>query len=230
MLRLALIFPGKSNLLTTRCEMFSERLCELQGAIKSCIFLDGSQHELIENDALESAFCLIEKTRASGGVVYVIGNGGSAGIASHFSTDLMKSLEIASSTLFDSNLMTCLGNDYGYATVFSYPLSHLLKPHDLLVAISSSGKSPNILSAVEVARSKQVPVITLSGFSKENPLKKLGTLNFWIDRCDYGLVETAHFFLLHTIADLWNRRHLTENKNAEFSRNCTEENQAFTRH
>jgi D-sedoheptulose 7-phosphate isomerase len=99
--------------------------------------------------------------------------------------------------------MTCLGNDYGYEQVFSYPLEKLLKPQDLLVAISSSGKSPNIIKAVETALSVQVSVVTLSGFSSQNPLRSLGDLNFWVNRTDYGLVETSHFFLLHAIVDLW---------------------------
>src|SRR5690606_15470472 len=141
-------------------------------------------------EALKQAHDLIRKTKQNGGIVYVIGNGGSAGIASHFSNDLMKALQIPSQTFYDSNLLTCLANDIGYQNVFSYPLDLMLKPQDLLVAISSSGESPNILNAGEIARSHNAALMTLSGFNASNPLRAMGDLNFWVDRKDYGLVET----------------------------------------
>jgi D-sedoheptulose 7-phosphate isomerase len=184
--------------------MFTNRFVELTGALTSCMYTAQSG-PISEEQALKMALDMIFETRSQNGIVYVIGNGGSAGIASHFSNDLMKALQIPSLTLYDSNLMTCLSNDIGYENIFSYPLEKLLKPNDLLVAISSSGKSPNILKAVEVAISRKAQLMTLSGFLENNPLRVLGRLNFWIDRSDYGLVETAHFFLLHTIIDLWDK-------------------------
>jgi len=175
-------------------------------AVSSCSYTAGSNRPIPEEEALRSFKARIRTTAARQGIVYVIGNGGSAGIASHFSNDLMKACGIPSQTLYDSNLMTCLSNDIGYENVFSYPLQKLLKPQDLLVAISSSGKSPNILKAAEVALTRSAPLVTLSGFSSENPLRSMGELNFWIGRMDYGLVEAAHFFLLHTVIDLWNKQ------------------------
>lgn len=131
----------------------------------------------------------------------MIGNGGSAGIASHFHTDLVKTLKIPAQTLYDANLMTCLGNDYGYEHIFSSSLQLVMRPQDLLVAISSSGKSPNILNAAKTAREKKAGLFTLSGFAEDNPLRQIGDLNYYINIADYGLVETGHFFLLHTIID-----------------------------
>jgi D-sedoheptulose 7-phosphate isomerase len=181
---------------------FSNRFQELKAAIAACTY--ASQSALLtEEEALRDACMLLAKTGEQNGIVYVIGNGGSSGIASHFCNDLMKALGIASQTLFDSNLMTCLSNDLGYENVFSYPLEKLLKPMDLLIAISSSGKSKNILNAANITRSRNSKLITLSGFHAENPLRQLGDLNFYIPRHDYGLVETAHFFLLHSIVDLF---------------------------
>ncbi len=188
--------------------MFSKRFSDLNAAIASCVYSD-QERVFLEDDALQSFYRMMAETVAKQGVIYVIGNGGSAGIASHFSNDLMKALQIPSQTLYDSNLMTCLANDIGYENVFSYPLERLIKSNDLLVAISSSGQSPNILKAVDAAQAKSAAVITLSGFKADNSLRKQGNLNFWIDRCDYGLVETAHFFLLHTVIDLWGKVPLT---------------------
>lgn len=193
--------------------MFSARFQDLKLALESCVYTQ-KESSIQETEAFHSAIKWIQTTAQNQGIVYVIGNGGSAGIASHFSNDLMKALRIPSQTLYDSNLMTCLANDIGYENVFSYPLEKFLKPSDLLVAISSSGKSPNILKGAEVALSRKTPLITLSGFLEKNPLRKLGNLNFWVDRCDYGLVETAHFFLLHTIIDLWNK---SDSKTAEYA-------------
>lgn len=197
--------------------MFSSRFKDLAGAVDSSKYYT-QKGGITEGEALQLAFKMIALARFQNGIVYVIGNGGSAGIASHFSTDLIKSLQIPSQTLYDSNLMTCLSNDMGYENVFSYPLGKLLKPADLLVAISSSGKSPNIVKAAETALSRQASLLTLSGFSEQNPLRKLGHLNFWVDRCDYGLVETAHFFLLHTIIDLWNKNPSLKREHAQ---NCS---------
>ena len=135
------------------------------------------------------------------GIVYVIGNGGSAGIASHFCTDLLRTLKIASATLTDASALTCFANDFGFENVYKMPLQKNLKSHDLLVAISSSGKSQNIIEAVKLAKEKKTAVMSFSGFDPNNPLRKLGDLNFWLDSHDYGLVEMGHFFLLHTIVD-----------------------------
>ena len=185
--------------------MFSKRFRDLAGAFESTVYTD-SKGTIAEGAALEKAFDLLGSVQKNQGIAYVIGNGGSAGIASHFSTDLIKSLKIPSMTLFDSNLMTCLSNDWGYEKVFSYPLEQVFRPNDLLIAISSSGKSQNIVQAAEVAQKKNGNLITLSGFSSQNPLRQLGNLNFWVERNDYGLVETTHFFLLHTLVDYWNQQ------------------------
>jgi D-sedoheptulose 7-phosphate isomerase len=185
--------------------MFSDRFQELAAVVKGCSYTAENQ-SITEEEALRLGLNMLYKTRQKGGTVYVIGNGGSAGIASHFSIDLIKACQIPSQTFYDSNWLTALSNDWGYDQVFSYPLAKLARPHDLLVAISSSGQSPNILRAVEVARSKNIPIITLSGFLGKNPLRQAGHLNFWIDRSDYGVVETAHFFLLHTFIDFCDKQ------------------------
>lgn len=185
--------------------MFETRFKQLAACVSSCSYT--SRLGIIgSDDALQAVHDLIRKTEQRRGIVYVIGNGGSAGIASHFSNDLMKALQISSQTFYDTNLLTCLANDIGYQNVFSYPLQKMLNPQDLLVAISSSGKSANILNAASVANAHGASLITLSGFDAANPLRSMGDVNFWIDREDYGLVETAHFFLLHTIIDCWNKQ------------------------
>jgi len=175
--------------------MFLSRIEELQACIESCCYTD-SFGEITADEALKRA-----QESLYSGYTYVIGNGGSAGIASHFSTDLLKTLKLPAATFSDSNILTCFANDYGYEKVFSSPLEVMLNEGDLLVAISSSGRSINILNGCRAAKEMGAQVITLSGFSPDNPLRQMGDLNFWINAEDYGLIETAHFFLLHTIID-----------------------------
>lgn len=135
--------------------------------------------------------------------IFVIGNGGSSGIASHHVVDLINVVKAPAFTLSDSNTLTCMGNDYGYETVFSKPLESIAHEKDILIAISSSGQSKNILNACQTMKDKNGIIITLSGFQKNNPLKNFGDVNIWTGICDYGLVETAHFFILHTFIDAW---------------------------
>lgn len=180
--------------------MFSARLNELSGVIETSAYTTQNA-TITPTEALEMAHFLLHQVSKVHGIVYVIGNGGSAGIASHFCTDLLRTLEMSAATLSDSNIITCFANDFGYENVYKIPLSRNLRPQDLLVAISSSGRSQNIIEGVMAAKERKIPVITLSGFSPLNPLRRLGDLNFWLESDDYGLVETGHFFLLHTIVD-----------------------------
>ena len=180
--------------------MIESRLSLLNNLIDSCV-CTYKQAPLSINHALEHFQSFL--SRKNCGIAYIIGNGGSAGIASHFCTDLIRTLNIPASTLTDSNVTTCLSNDFGYEAIFSRQLDLLIKEHDLLIAISSSGQSNNIINAVDVAKNKQVNVITLSGFDINNPLRSKGDLNFYLNSHDYGLVEMGHFFLLHTLIDTW---------------------------
>ena len=132
----------------------------------------------------------------------IVGNGGSASIASHIATDFLKNLNIPALAFNDSSLLTCLSNDLGYEQVFSTPIGLLANKGDILFAISSSGKSKNILNAVSQARKRSCFIIGLSGFSASNPLRKMGNLNFYAPSSSYGDVEIAHLAICHTIVDI----------------------------
>lgn len=180
--------------------MFKKRLNELTHVLDRCHY--STRNGVIEaSKALEMFHFLLSQISKMGGIVYVIGNGGSAGIASHFCTDLLRTVGVSAATFSDSNILTCFANDFGYENVYKLPLSRNLRAHDLLVAISSSGTSKNILEAVSIANEKKASVVTLSGFDSDNPLRQVGDLNFWLNSHDYGLIETGHFFLLHTVVD-----------------------------
>ena len=132
----------------------------------------------------------------------IIGNGGSASIASHIATDLLKNLKIPALALNDASLLTCLSNDLGYENVFSMPLGILARKGDILFAISSSGKSKNILNAVIQGKKKGCIVIAFSGFSPRNPLRNKGDINFYVPSSSYGAVEITHLAICHAIVDI----------------------------
>ena len=137
-----------------------------------------------------------------------IGNGGSSGIASHLAIDFTKNGKLRSMAFNDAAALTCLGNDLGYEDVFAKQLEFHAWPGDLLIAISSSGRSPNILKAVSMARACNCQIVTYSGFSEDNDLRKTGDINFYVDSREYGFVEVSHVALCHAILDIdmgWGR-------------------------
>ena len=129
--------------------------------------------------------------------VYIIGNGGSAGMASHMAADAAKNGRLRALAFNDSALLTATGNDLAYDQVFSLPLERLARSGDLLIAISSSGNSPNIVRALEVARRLAVGSVTLTAMQANNQARALGDLNFYVPLPRYGWAESAHQVILH---------------------------------
>jgi D-sedoheptulose 7-phosphate isomerase len=152
-------------------------------------------------DGTEQAIALIEASKTAAGKIIIIGNGGSAAIASHQAIDLWNAAGIPAITFNDAASLTCVSNDYGYENVFSRAVKMFAKAEDTLIAISSSGKSASILNAVSAANEKSCKTITLSGFSKQAPLIYMGDLNFYVDANEYGPVEVAHSALIHYLTD-----------------------------
>ena len=144
---------------------------------------------------------ILKNLRVSGSSLFVIGNGGSAAVASHAVTDFLNMGRLRASTIHDPSLMTCMANDYGYETAYAGILSVLARPEDVLIAISSSGRSLNIINAVTAFRDAGGITLTLSGFDSVNILRSLGHYNIWLDSNEYGFVEIGHEFLLHNLAD-----------------------------
>ncbi|OUM88994.1 MAG: hypothetical protein BAA01_10280 [Bacillus thermozeamaize] len=137
------------------------------------------------------------------GVFFFAGNGASATMAEHFSHDCTQNAGIISFTNAETSALTAISNDISFEEVFSTKIRKLLTEKDVLVTISSSGNSPNIIKAIEAARSKGAFVVTLSGKSAENKSRQMGDLNFYIPADTYGLVESAHAVLLHCWLDLF---------------------------
>lgn len=150
---------------------------------------------------MAAAMRIFAKVRESNNSIYVVGNGGSASVASHAAIDLFNVAKLRAFTLHESSLLTCMANDYGYENAFARILAQVAKPGDVLIAISSSGRSQNIRNAAAQMAANGGTVITLSGFARDNPLRSMGDINIWLDSSDYGLVEIGHQFILHNISD-----------------------------
>lgn len=151
---------------------------------------------------LKKAKDLFVKTSKKGGKIIIFGNGGSAAIASHVSVDLTKNARIRSVNFNESDLITCFSNDYGYERWVEKSVDFYADKKDILVLISSSGKSMNMINACKTAKKKKIKVISLSGHSKNNPLSKLSDLSLWINSKAYNYIENTHQLWLLTICDL----------------------------
>ena len=152
-------------------------------------------------EGIEKATDLILAQSSSGHKIIFIGNGGSAAIASHQAMDYWRNGGMPAIAFNDSSLLTCISNDFGYQQVFAKPIEMFAQAGDVLIAISSSGRSENILNGVRAARDKGGKVITMSGFAPDNPLRRAGSLNFYVPSLSYGYVEISHLTLSHCILD-----------------------------
>ena len=137
-----------------------------------------------------------------GGTTFVVGNGGSASIASHVAVDFLKALSLRAMTFNESSLITCYSNDYGYENWVKEALRSFCGKNDNVILISSSGESPNIVNAAKYLNKNKVTLITLSGFKKNNTLSNLGDFNLWVNSSNYNYVEIIHNKFLLILVDL----------------------------
>lgn len=135
------------------------------------------------------------------GLTFFCGNGASASMAEHMSHDWFQNAKMNTYTCSEVSHITAISNDLSYEDVFSYRIERILSEKDILVTISSSGNSPNIVKALQAGRAKGAYCITLSGMKPDNRSRSLGDLNFYVPLDYYGLVESAHAVILHAALD-----------------------------
>lgn len=173
----------------------------LSSVMRTATATDAHGKEVALDFAVEWSVGAARRVTDQGGKIIFAGNGGSAGIASHMATDYSKNGGLRAWAMNDGSMLTCLANDYGYEHVFAKQIEFHGRPGDMLVAISSSGSSANILAAVKAARKLGCTVLTMSGFKPGNPLRKTGDMNVYLDSGAYGHVEIGHLALCHAILD-----------------------------
>lgn len=135
--------------------------------------------------------------------IIICGNGGSAATASHVAVDLSKNANIRAINFNEADLITCLSNDYGYKNWMSAAINLYADKNDVVVLLSCSGKSPNIVNAAKLAKKKKLKLITFSGIDKNNPLIKQNKrgINIWTNSKAYNQIEIIHHMILLTIID-----------------------------
>lgn len=160
----------------------------------------------VDRTQLNKAYQVMKAASKSGNTIFVAGNGGSAAISDHLCCDWMKGtsheqhkhLKVVS-LVSNTSLVTALANDFGYERVFALQVDMLAAAGDVLVLISSSGKSPNIIAALEAAEKRGVTTIGMSGFAG-GPLRERASVALHVDFSNYGIVEDAHQILMHNLA------------------------------
>lgn len=144
---------------------------------------------------------IIKQVKKNKKKVILVGNGGSAAMASHVSVDLTKMCKIRAVNFNEADLLTCFSNDYGYENWVQKALSFYADKGDLLICISSSGESKNIIKGAKFAKKIGCKVITLTGFDQKNKVRKIGDINLWLNSKNYNLIEMTHHTWLLVIVD-----------------------------
>ncbi len=168
-------------------------------------YLNRYQKSLFELDVSDEIIKLkhmLLNIKESKNKVIIAGNGGSAAMASHVAVDFTKQGKIKTINFNEPDLITCFANDYGYEKWISKAIDFYGEQGDLIILISSSGNSKNILNAADTAKNLGIDVVTFTGFLKTNPLRKKGILNFWLDSKAYNIVENTHLIWLLMTCDL----------------------------
>ena len=163
-------------------------------------------YELINKvnpNLIEQSVKLIQESIHKGSKVCIVGNGGSASISSHVSVDFAKVAGVKSSTFNNANLITCFANDYKYENWVVEAIKAYSNKKDLIILISSSGTSLNIVNAAKFCKDNKINSITFSGFDENNPLSKLGNVNFHIKSNEYNYIEMCHHIILVALVDIF---------------------------
>lgn len=182
-------------------ENFSQNyIQQFQNTVEG-IAASNASGEISYHEGVSQALRFVLDTQAKNGKVIMVGNGGSAGIASHMTVDYWKNGNIRSVAFNDTSLLTCVANDYSYEEVFAKPIEMFADAGDILFAISSSGGSKNIHNAVKAAQERGCKIVTFSGFDADNPLRAMGDINFYVPASSYGYVEILHNLIIHQILD-----------------------------
>jgi len=135
--------------------------------------------------------------------IILLGNGGSNAITGHVAQDYTKALGKKAICFCDSSRLTCYANDYGWEHAYAKFLEQFAEPESLVILISSSGNSQNILNAAQYCADNKIHMVTLSGFESDNKLRTLyknhSLAHFYVPSKDYGIVEYLHGIILHSV-------------------------------
>ena len=170
---------------------------KITGGLHHLVVTDRGGKNITAVQAFERWVALTRETHDRDGQIFIIGNGGSAGMASHMAADACKNGHLRALALNDVAMITATANDVAYDQIFGLALERLARRGDLLITISSSGNSPNIVQALEAGRQIGMTVVTLSAKGADNQSRTRGDINFYVPLTRYGWAESAHQVILH---------------------------------
>lgn len=196
---------------------FPERLYEDAGHYCDEYFnLLTTAASVVDRAQLRRAADIIERTAQGDGTIFACGNGGSAAIANHLACDCLKGIRTdtglkprVTSLASGIELLTAIANDIGYDDVFVYQLQSLARPGDMVMAISSSGQSPNIVKALSWARENGIASVAMTGFNG-GQAAALADVNLHVHAENYGIVEDLHQSLMHMLAQYVRHKNLDD--------------------
>ncbi len=181
--------------------LVQDYLDKLKDLLNHITVTDGNAEQYEYNDGIDRIVGILKKCKTQKGCLYICGNGGSAGIAQHMTADFLKNGGIRTYNMYGQPTITCISNDLTYEYVFCKQLEMLAGRGDILIAISSSGESENIIKAIKEMRSVEGTVITFTGFRKENRIRQMGDYNIYIPAEHYGMAESVHNLVLQQLVD-----------------------------
>ena len=176
---------------------------EVAGGLRNVIATDRCGTVISNDEAILKWADTAEAHKKRNGTFFFCGNGASCTMAEHLSHDCFQNAGFMTYTVSETSHLTAISNDISYEDVFAYRISKMCNDSDMLITVSSSGNSPNIIKAISMAREKEMYIVTLSGKGSDNDSRKLGDINFYVPLDTYGLVESAHAVLLHCWLDIY---------------------------
>ncbi len=190
--------------------MFYEKyIHDVFTGIKNVIVTDQAGNAMLIQEAIDLWSERVKTVRdKKKGLLFFCGNGASATMAEHMSHDWFQNAEVNTATCAETAHITAISNDISFEEVFSYRINRILSDRDILVTISSSGNSPNIVKALEAGKRKGAYCITFSGKSADNKSRGMGDINFYVPLYTYGLVESAHAVILHAALDYFLEKYM----------------------
>ncbi|WP_252181180.1 SIS domain-containing protein [Azospirillum sp. B4] len=170
----------------------------------------------VDRQALSRAATVLAGAISAGRTLFSCGNGGSAAIANHLVCDCLKGIRtdttvkpVVHSLVATMEVITAIANDMAYDQVFAYQVQSYVRPGDVLIAISSSGNSPNIVNALTAARAQGAHTIAMTGFTG-GAAAALADVSLHVDAHNYGVVEDVHQSIMHLLAQFLRQRHMTD--------------------
>lgn len=168
----------------------------------SQVEIQWQESQLSQAGALDLGLTWFTEMEQEGAKLILTGNGGSAGMASHMAVDFWKNAGVRAISFNDPSLLTCLANDDGYENIFAVGVEAFAEAEDIYIGISCSGESENVIRGAMAAQKLGCRVVSFTGFAPQNTLRGLSDLSFYVPCSSYGLVESIHQFLIHSLLDV----------------------------